>query len=316
MRGQVSSPMSGDVRSGPVRVLVPASSANVGPGFDSLGLALSVYDELVAMSTEDEGVLVEVAGEGEADVPRDERNMVVRAMLLAFDAMGVQPPGFVLRCHNTIPHGRGLGSSAAAIIGGMVLARAMVPGADFDDDALLTTATKMESHPDNLAAALHGGFTVAWLGEDARPGAVRLDVHPSLRAVLVVPVETLPTSKAREALPTSVSHVDASFNVARSALLVHAMTARPDLLWEAMSDRLHQQARAQVYPASVALLDRLRAAGHAAAISGAGPSVLVLSDRDDVETEVVDLVSGTPGWGVREIPISPVGAHESPLEAV
>ena len=311
----MSSPMSGEVRTGPVRVLVPASSANVGPGFDSLGLALSVYDELLAMVTEDEGVLVEVAGEGESDVPRDERNLVVRAMLTAFDAMGVRPPGFVLRCHNTIPHGRGLGSSAAAIIGGMVLARAMVPDADFDDDVLLATATKMESHPDNLAAALHGGFTVAWLGEDSRPGAVRLDVHPSLRAVLVVPVETLPTSQAREVLPTSVPHVDASFNAARSALLVHAVTTRPDLLWEATSDRLHQKARAQVYPSSVALLDRLRDAGHAAAISGAGPAVLVLSDREDVEAEVSRVVSGIPGWGVREIPISPVGAHESPLEA-
>ena len=308
--------MSGDVRTGPVRVLVPASSANVGPGFDSLGLAFSIYDELVAMATEDAGVLVEVVGEGEGEVPRDERNMVAQAMLKAFDAMGVQPPGFVLRCRNTIPHGRGLGSSAAAIIGGMVLARAMVPGADFDDDALLATATGMESHPDNLAAALHGGFTVAWLGQDSRPGAVRLDPHPRLRAVLVVPDETLPTSQAREALPAEVPHVDASFNVARSALLVHAVTARPDLLWEAMSDRLHQQARARVYPASVALLERLRSAGHAAAISGAGPSVLVLSDQDDVEARVAGLIAGTAGWGVREIPISLVGAQESPLGAL
>lgn len=308
--------MSVEVRTGPVRVLVPASSANVGPGFDSLGLALSVYDELVAMATDDEGVLVEVAGEGEVDVPRDERNLVVQAMLTAFAAMGVRPRGFVLRCRNTIPHGRGLGSSAAAIIGGMVLARAMVPGADFDDDALLATATGMESHPDNLAAALHGGFTVAWLGEDSRPGAVRLDVHPSLRAVLVVPVETLPTSQAREALPVEVPHVDASFNAARSALLVHAVTARPDLLWEATSDRLHQQARAQVYPASVAVLGRLRAAGIPAAISGAGPAVLVLSDHEDIESQVADLLAGTEGWGVREIPISLVGAHESPLEGV
>lgn len=312
----MGSPMSGGVRTGPVRVLVPASSANVGPGFDSLGLALSVYDELVAMATEDEGVLVEVAGEGEAEVPRDERNLVVQAMLKAFDAMGVQPPGFVLRCRNTIPHGRGLGSSAAAIIGGMVLARAMVPGADFDDDTLLAKATEMESHPDNLAAALHGGFTVAWLGQDSRPGAVRLDVHPSLRAVLVVPVDTLPTSHAREALPTDVSHADATFNVARSALLVHAVTARPDLLWEAMADRLHQQARAPVYPASLAVLRQLRSAGHAAAISGAGPSVLVLSDQDDIEARVTGLIAGTAGWGVREIPISLDGAHESPLEAV
>ena len=306
--------MNAEVRRGPVRVLVPASSANLGPGFDSLGLALSIYDELIAMATEDQGVLVEIAGEGESEVPRDESNMVVQAMLRGFDAMGVQAPGFLLRCRNSIPHGRGLGSSAAAIIGGLVLARAMVPGVDFDDDALLATAIMMESHPDNLAAALHGGFTVAWLGEDSRPGAVRLDVHPNLRAVLIVPIETLPTSHAREALPTDVPHVDASFNVARSALLVHAMTARPDLLHEAMSDRLHQRARARVYPSSIELLDRLRAAGHAAAISGAGPSVIVLSDQDDVEADVAELITGASGWGAREIPISLEGAHESPLE--
>ena len=305
--------MSGDVRTGPVRVLTPASSANVGPGFDSLGLALAIHDELVAMVTEDEGVLVEVAGEGEHEVPRDDRHLVVRAMNAAFDAMDVRPSGFVLRCRNAIPHGRGLGSSAAAIIGGMVLARAMVPGADFDDDALLATATTMEAHPDNLAAALFGGFTVAWLADDGRPGAVRLTPHAAIRAVVVVPTQTLATVKAREVLPASVPHVDASHNAARSALLVHAMTARPDLLWEATSDRLHQQARSSVYPDSVDLMSRLREAGYAAAISGAGPSVVVLSDSPDIEARVREAVGDNSDWGVREIDISAVGAHESPL---
>ena len=308
--------MSASLRRDPVRVLVPASSANIGPGFDSLGLALGVHDELIAMVTEDEGVLVEVAGEGEADVPRDERHLVVQAMQVAFDAMGVRPPGFVLRCRNAIPHGRGLGSSAAAIVGGMVLARSLVDGVEFDDDALLATATTMESHPDNLAAALFGGFTVAWLGDDGRPGAVRMTPHEDIRVVVALPIDTLPTVTAREVLPHSVAHADASHNVARSALMVHAMTTRPDLLWEATSDRLHQQARAQVYPASVAVLGRLRAAGIPAAISGAGPAVLVLSDHEDIESQVADLLAGTEGWGVREIPISLVGAHESPLEGV
>lgn len=309
--------MTGELRSGPVRVLVPASSANVGPGFDSLGLALAVHDELIAMVSEDEGVLVEVAGEGEHDVPRDDRHLVVKAMNAAFDAMGVHPSGFVLRCRNAIPHGRGLGSSAAAIIGGMVLARAMVPGAAFDDDALLATATTLEAHPDNLAAALFGGFTVAWLAEDGRPGAVRLTPHADIRAVVVVPTQTLATVKAREVLPASVPHVDASHNAARSALLVHAMTSRPDLLWEATSDRLHQQARSTVYPASVALMERLRAAGHAGAISGAGPSIVVLSDAPDLQARVSQAVREASGvdadWDVREIAISAVGAHESPL---
>lgn len=308
--------MSASLRSGPVRVLVPASSANIGPGFDSLGLALGVHDELVAMVTEDEGVLVEVAGEGEAELPRDDRHLVVQAMQVAFDAMGARPPGFVLRCRNAIPHGRGLGSSAAAIIGGMVLARALVEGAEFDDDALLATATTMESHPDNLAAALLGGFTVAWLADDGCPGAVRLSPHEDVRAVVALPIETLPTETAREALPHSVAHADASHNVARSALMVHAMTSRPDLLFEATSDRLHQQARAGVYPASVALMERLRGAGIAAAISGAGPSVIALSGESDIEASVAQVVSDLPGWGVREIPIGLLGAHESPLSGV
>lgn len=306
--------MNARLRTGPVRVLVPASSANVGPGFDSMGLALGVFDELVAMASDDPGVLVEVAGEGEADVPRDERHLVVQAMNTAFEVMGVSPAGFVLRCRNAIPHGRGLGSSAAAIIGGMVLARAMVEGVDFDDDALLAAATTMESHPDNLAAALHGGFTVAWLTDDGQPGALRLDPHADIRAVLVVPVETLPTVTARQVLPDMVPHASASHNVARSALLVHAMTQRPDLLWEATSDRLHQQARSGVYPASVALVDRLRAAGLAAAVSGAGPSVIVLSAGGDAEDRVATIVDGSSEWAVRAIPISPAGAHESPLD--
>jgi homoserine kinase len=308
--------MSDRFRSGPVRVLVPASSANVGPGFDSMGLALAVYDELIAMVTEDEGVLVEVAGEGEADVPRDERHLVVQAMQAAFEAMDARPNGFVLRCRNAIPHSRGLGSSAAAIIGGMVLARAMLQHApsDFDDDALLATATTMESHPDNLAAALHGGFTVAWLGDDGRPGAVRLEPHEDVRAVLIVPVDTLPTATAREVLPDAVPFVDARHNLARSALLVHAVTQRPDLLWEATSDRLHQQARAGVYPDSVSLVTRLRRAGHAAAISGAGPSVIVLSADSDIASAVSAALDGEAGWAVHEIPISAVGTCERPLE--
>ena len=309
-------------RSEPVRVLVPASSANIGPGFDSMGLALSVYDELIAMVTEDEGVLVEVAGEGEHEVPRDENHLVVQAMRIAFDAMGCQPPGFVLRCRNAIPHGRGLGSSSAAIIGGMALARAMVeqnavPEASanvlFDDEALLATAITMESHPDNLAAALHGGFTVAWLDDSGHPGAVRLDPHEAVRAVLIVPVETLPTVTAREVLPDSVTYDDARHNLARSALLVHALTRAPDLLFEATSDRLHQQARAGVYPASVELVERLRGAGLAAAISGAGPSVVVLTDQARAVEMIESIAAETSGWVVREIQISGRGAHESPL---
>ncbi len=311
--------MSGVVRSGPVRVLVPASSANIGPGFDSLGLSLAVYDELIAMATDDEGVLVEVAGEGAGVLPRDERHLVVQAMHRAFDAMGVRPTGFVLRCRNAIPQGRGLGSSAAAIIGGMVLARAMVEDAAVDDQQLLQWATGMESHPDNLAAALHGGFTVAWLDDAQVPGSVRLEPHPDVRVILALPTEEVPTTKAREALPADVDHAAASHNVARSALLVHALTNDPSLLWEATSDRLHQRARADVYPQALQLMDALREAGFAAAISGAGPAVLVLSDNPKAEELVASITAGagqdpSDEWMVRAIPISVHGAREVPIE--
>ena len=306
--------MAAVVRRGPVRVLVPASSANLGPGFDSLGLALAVYDELIAMATDDEGVLVEVAGEGAENLPRDERHLVVQAMNLAFERMGVRPTGFVLRCRNAIPQGRGLGSSAAAIIGGMALARAMVEGADFSDADLLRAATAMESHPDNLAAALHGGFTVAWLNDEEGAGAVRLAPHPDVQAVLALPENEVPTTQARAALPDAVAYADASFNLARSALLVHALTNDPTLLWEATSDRLHQRARADVYPDAVTLTDALRAQKIPAAISGAGPAVLILTaDPGDVD-RVAGIAEQLDSWTVRAIPISAHGALERPVE--
>lgn len=302
------------VRSGPVRVLVPASSANLGPGFDSLGLALAVYDELIAMATEDEGVLVEVAGEGAESLPHDERHLVVQAMNLAFEEMGVRPTGFVLRCRNAIPQGRGLGSSASAIVGGMVLARAMVEESSLSDAQLLKAATSMESHPDNLAAALHGGFTVAWLSDEQGPGAVRLVPHPDVHAVLALPESAVPTKQARAVLPEAVSYADASHNLARSALLVHALTNDPTLLWEAMSDRLHQQARVGVYPEAVTLTDALRDAGIPAAISGAGPAVIVLTaDLADVE-RAVTIADQVNSWTMRPIPISALGAAERPIE--
>ncbi len=313
-------------RSEAVRVLVPASSANVGPGFDSAGLALAVYDELIAMVTDDEGVLVEVAGEGADEVPRDEQHLVVAAMRTAFAAMGQQPTGFVLRCRNAIPHGRGLGSSAAAIIGGMVLARAMVfeeSGAAMSDEEVLSLATTMESHPDNLSAALHGGFTIAWLDDAGSPGCVRMNAHPDLRAVLAVPTETLPTLDARRVLPASVSYADAVHNVSRAALLVHAMTRQPDLLWEAMSDRLHQPARSDAYPEASALVASLREAGVPAAISGAGPSVIAVTDRAEDFQRMQDMVTSLGGpaqgdegrWRVHDLAVSEVGARERPIDS-
>jgi homoserine kinase len=301
-----------ELRRDAVRVLVPATSANLGPAFDSGGLALGIYDELVAMSTEDAGVLVEVLGEGESSVPRDETHLVVRSMRRAFDWMGAGAPGFVLRCTNVIPHGRGLGSSAAAIVGGMVLARAMVvDGVErMSDGDLLHLALGEESHPDNLAAALLGGLTVAWIEDDGRPDAVRLDPHPDVHAVALVPPTSLATAKARALLPESVLLRDAAANVARAALLVHALTTDPSRLMTATEDRLHQQCRAEAYPESVALVAALRGGGVPAVISGAGPTVLAFTDRG-----TIDLVrrQAPDGWTVLDVPVAAHGAREVPV---
>ena len=294
---------------------VPATSANLGPGFDSLGLALDLRDDLVAMVTDDPGVLVEVTGEGCDDVPLDDSHLVVQAMAAGFEWLGVRPTGFILRCTNVIPHGRGLGSSAAAIVGGIVLARAMVDDGTerMSDDDVLQLALTFESHPDNLAAAIYGGFTIAWLDDDASAAAVRLDTHPDIRPRVLVPSSSVLTTAARAALPATVPFADASFNVARSALLVHALTTEPDLLFAATADRLHQQARSSVYPASVDLIDRLRAAGVAAVVSGAGPSVLAFVTPQS-ESTVDNLLPES--WTGRALVISTTGAQEIPLPLV
>ena len=291
-----------------VRVLVPATSANLGPGFDSAGLALDLVDELVAMVTDDSGVLVEVSGEGSDDLPRDSSHLVVQAMALGFSALGAAPEGFVLRCTNVIPHGRGLGSSAAAIIGGLVLARGLVVDghARLSDDALLQLALTMESHPDNIAAALFGSFTIAWTTPEGIADAARIEVDPDLRAVVAIPAFEVPTKSARQALPAQIDYATASFNIARSALLVHALTQDPSRLFEATADRMHQEQRRGMYAPSMALVDSLRANGIAAAISGAGPTVIALVTSSEVES-VLGQIEGE--WRSLVLPIRSGGAQ-------
>jgi homoserine kinase len=300
------------IRRDAVRVVVPASSANLGPGFDTAGLALAIFDELIAMATDDEGILVEVAGEGEGVVPLDESNLVVRSMQATFAWLDAPVPGFILGCTNGIPHGRGLGSSASAIIGGIVLARAMVTdGRDrMTDSDVLQLALREEDHPDNLAAALFGGFTVAWLEPDGLADAVRMDVHPGVQPIVLVPPTALATSQAREMLPVTVAFADAAANIARSALLVHAMTVDPRRLLSATEDRLHQQNRASAYPESVGLVSRLREAGVPAVISGAGPSVLAFSDPG---SGALIARATAEDWSVRPVPVAAVGAREIPV---
>ncbi len=298
-----------------MRVVVPATSANLGPAFDSAGLALAVYDDLIAMVTDDDGVLIEIVGEGEGVLPLDESHLVARSMAAAFDWLEVSAPGFILRCVNRIPHGRGLGSSAAAIVGGIVLARSMVvDGRDrMTDSDVLQLALRQESHPDNLAAALHGGFTVAWVEEDGFADSVRMDVHADVRPVVLVPPTELATSHARSMLPDDVAFGDAARNIARAALLVHAMTVDPRRLMAATEDRLHQDCRAAAYPESVALVARLREAGVPAVISGAGPSVLAFAAGPGAA--LVEPAAGA-GWAVRPVDIAQAGAREFPVPPV
>lgn len=259
-----------------VLVRVPASSANLGPGFDALGLALQLYD-VVELSTADEGVLVEVHGEGDGELPRDERHLVLRAVRSAFHAMREWPRGLRLSCQNAIPQSRGLGSSAAAVVAGVVAARALVPdgAARLGDTEVLRLAADFERHADNVAASLFGGLALAWAEADGF-AALRLEPHPDLTPVVLVTAATSSTETTRALLPQHVPLADAAFTAGHSALALHALTVRPDLLLAATEDRLHQPYRRPAYPASAELVDALRVAGVPAVISGAGPTVLAL----------------------------------------
>jgi homoserine kinase len=258
----------------PVQVRTPATSANLGPGFDTLGLALTLHDDLRARITGDSWT-VSVTGEGAGELPTDESHLVVRAMLATFDELGARPPGVAVECVNRIPQARGLGSSSAAIVGGVQLARALVREQISDEDAL-RIAARLEGHPDNVAPCLLGGFTIAWT-EAAGSRAVRLDVAAGVQPTLFVPQERGLTATARAALPSAVPHADAAFNTGRAALLVHALTRDPALLFQATEDRLHQGYRAEAMPGTASLVASLRSVGVAAVVSGAGPTVLALS---------------------------------------
>jgi homoserine kinase len=297
-------------RGGPVHVRSPATSANLGPGYDALGLALSWYDDVVARVGED-GLRVDVAGEGEALV-RDETHLVVRSMRATFDRLGGQPRGLELSCANRIPHGRGLGSSAAAIVAGVLLARALVLGGDelLPAEAAFALAAELEGHPDNVAACFYGGVTVAWTADGAAR-AVRADVDDAIRPVVLVPPFESSTAEARGLLPSQVAHGDAAFAAARSALLMALLTGAvattPETLLAATEDRLHQPYRAAAMPRTAELVRLLRVEGHAAVVSGAGPTVLALAqDQDEIE----QIGGCTPAdWRCVPLTVDAQGAH-------
>jgi homoserine kinase len=284
-----------------VRVTVPATSANLGPGYDSFGLALSRYDEVTARLTDD-GLQVSVAGEGADGVAKDETNLVVRAMRATFERLGGQPSGLALDCRNRIPHGRGLGSSAAAIVSGVQAARALASDGTelMDDRDALALASELEGHPDNVAACLLGGATVAW-SDDGIGRATRID--PSgFRPVLFIPTVQSATEAARARLPASVPHADAAFNVSRAALLVIAITGRPDLLLTATEDRLHQNYRAPGMADSYRLVTQLRGSGIPAVVSGAGSTVLAMTTSAEQLDEA--RTAAPRGWECTELEVA------------
>ena len=345
---------------GRVCVRVPATSANLGPGYDTLGLALSLHDEVEARVTSS-GLSLSVSGEGAVDVAgAGEKHLVVRAMRAAFDELGGgQPPGIELRCVNRIPHGRGLGSSAAAISAGILAARALA-GAPAGPDDALPLANALEGHPDNVAPCLYGGLTIAWLpggaaggemsggpaGDEAsgaapggemsggsapgpRARAVRLTPLPEVRPVVLVAPAPVSTEVARGLLPDKVTHADAARNAGRAALLVAALTARPEALLDATEDLLHQDYRAPAMPATHDLVRRLRAIGVPAVVSGAGPSVLAflvspketaLSDapgEDKMTGDDLDKLGSTAkeagiDWRISPLDIERQGANVRP----
>ena len=299
------------------QISVPASSANIGPGFDFFGLALEIRDRYAAQVLDDEIFDVDVTGEGADQVKKDSKNLVIKSMMRGFEHMGAKPRGIALRALNVIPHGRGLGSSASAIVGGLALARSLVLTGEqyMSDDELITLATELEGHPDNVAAAFYGGATIAWLeskvdkdGSKTSIGrAVSLKVDDRIKALLLIPENQLSTAKARKLLPETISHQDAVLNSSRSALLVHALDERPDLLFTATEDSLHQKYREQAMPKTIALMEKLRGAGLAAVVSGAGPSVMVL--YSGAEDEIDQLQSVAPGFTAMKLAIAKTGVQ-------
>nr|WP_085950640.1 homoserine kinase [Gordonia aichiensis] len=289
------------------RVRVPASSANLGPGFDSLGISLGLYDEVI-VSTTAAGIDVDVAGESADDVPRDANHLVVRALLAGLAHAGVSAGGLHLKTVNAIPHSRGLGSSASAAVSGLAAASALVVAAGFggriSDADLVQLASAFEGHPDNAAASILGSAVVTWIepGEHPAYGARRLDVHPDIGATVFVPATESSTSYTRGLLPDSVPRTDAIFNVSRAALAVVALTSDPRCLFAATDDRLHQPYRAAAMPETARLVADLRTRGYAATVSGAGPSVLVLGTRS-VDAATRELAS-EQGFRVAQLEIA------------
>lgn len=294
-----------------VSVSVPATAANLGPGFDTLGLALDRWNTVEVAPAPGRGVTLQIEGAGADELPRDETNLVVRVLLDTLEHLGVHPGGLQVRAINDIPQSGGLGSSASAVVAAVAAALALTTGRLPDADEVFAHAARIEGHPDNAAPAVYGGATVAYLDATGAPAAARIDVAAGITPVILVPDYAAATNAIRLLQPEQVPLADAVFNVSRAALLVHALQGAPENLFEATEDRLHQPYRAEAMPATARLIESLRAHGHAAVLSGAGPTVLVLA-RDAAEADIVlRHPLDTPGvrWNGHRLPIAAQGAR-------
>jgi homoserine kinase len=295
---------------GSVTVRVPASTANLGSGYDAFGLALGRHNTVRAELAECGEWSVTVAGEGAGVAATGSRNLVARSMARLFAQVGIDR-GARIACDNDIPFGRGLGSSSAAIVGGLVAANVLA-GGPLGSEALFRLAAEIEGHPDNVAAALYGGFTICW-AEDGCPLAAHVDPPGGIAAVVVVSDEPLSTRRSRQLLPHDVPHVDAAFDAGRAGLLATGIAlGRRDLLGPGMNDRLHEQYRAVAVTDLELVREALLSAGaDGAALSGAGPSVVGLvageDDREAAERaaqvagRAAALLAGHPGRHAPEV---------------
>jgi homoserine kinase len=298
-----------------VTVRVPGTTANLGPGYDSLGLALALHDTLTVESLESEELLFDLRGEGADTLPRDASHLVIRAMETAFERLGFRHGGLKVTAENVNPHGRGLGSSASAVVAAVSAANALVPEASRrGKDWILQLTSELEGHPDNVAPAIFGGLALSWQDSD-QYSSTSATVSETVVPVVAVPDFELSTEAARALLPASIGHHAAAMNAGRAALLIHALTSKPEFLLAGTEDYLHQSYRAEAMRPSAALIAALRAAGHAAVVSGAGPTVLVLADGQAEAAAVVAFIeeftaANTPdiGWRVLKLAVDVEGA--------
>lgn len=290
-------------------VKVPATSANLGAGFDVLGLSLGFYDELSVEVIDGEDVAI-ISGEGSADLPTDGQHLVIKSLRKGLDFAGVNVTGLKLNATNKIPHARGMGSSSAAIVAGIALAQALVGREKLSTLDLINLAGRLEGHPDNIAPCILGGMTIAWMDEDGHH-AVRLDVHPEIVPIVSISNFKVATQTARDLLPLRIAYDDAIFNVSRSSLMVYAMTQDPSLLFTATEDRLHQRQRADVMPATLRLIAALRREGMAAVVSGAGPTVLTLAAAGQVAAVRQIVEANSEGFETMELTVDQGGVQAS-----